>query len=577
MTSEFDLGHHSRPVTTSSRDAQRAFDRGLNWLYGYNHEAAAEAFEQAWVADRGCGAALWGFAHAIGPNYNKPWEFFDAGERTTSLARAHKAISDAKALKNSLSKVENDLILALAERYPDDPEIEDYGPWNDAFSNAMRKVYAAYPDDLDVTTIFAESLMNRTPWQLWDLKLGGPMDGASTLEAQAALERAFEQIPGAWDHPGLLHMYIHLMEMSPTPEKALRHGDRLTDLVPDSGHLIHMATHIDLLCGDYQNVIARNRKAAQIDRKYETFAGAQNFYTIYRIHNVHFEAYGAMFLGQPEVALAASDRLIEMLPEEVVRFMPKLFESFYGKKIHVMVRFGQWQEILDEPIPADRELYRYTTSAMHQARAIAHANLSQPEEAGKERALAIAVREAIPEDWMVFNNTADDVLKVGEAMMDGEMAFKGGRIEEGLDHLRRSVELDDNLLYDEPWGWMQPPRHALGALLMEAGQFDEAEAVYRADLGLDETLARPCQHPRNVWSLHGLHECLVRRGERNEARHLKLLLDQSMARATVPIRASCYCRSKASDAQPLTLPPFASNRLPDPVIAILGGGADCCG
>jgi tetratricopeptide (TPR) repeat protein len=548
MTTTFNLGRYGRPVTTASSEAQAAFDRGLVWLYGYNHEAGAEAFGEAIAADPGCGAAHWGLAHAIGPNYNKPWEFFDAEERKATLDRAHIAIADARALTDKLSPVENDLVEALAERYPQDPEIEDYGPWNDAFSDAMRKVDAAHPADLDVVCIFAEALMNRTPWQLWDLQTGGPKEGASTLEAQAALERAFDELPGAWDHPGLLHMYIHLMEMGPHPEKALRHGDRLTDLVPDSGHLIHMATHIDVLCGDYHSVVDRNQKAAQIDRKYEAVAGAQNFYTIYRIHNVHFEAYGAMFLGQPEVALAASERLMEMLPEEVVRFMPEMFESFYGKKIHVMVRFGQWEAILDEPFPPDRELYLYTTAAMHQARAVALANLGRHDEAAAERQLAIVAREKIPDEWMVFNNTAIDVLKVGEAMMDGEIAFKADRIEEGLDYLRRSVALDDALLYDEPWGWMQPTRHALGALLMDARQFDEAEAVYRADLGLDGTLARPCQHPRNVWSLHGLHECLVRRGEHTEARHLKLLLDQAIARATVPIRASCYCRSQAKAA-----------------------------
>ncbi len=548
MTEQFDLGRHARRITTSSPKAQAAFDRGLVWLYGYNHEAAAEAFDAAIAADPGCGAALWGLAHAIGPNYNKPWEFFDAEERKATLGRAHEAIARAQALRGSLSPVENDLIDALADRYPEDPGIEDYGPWNDAFSAAMRAVHAAHPDDLDVVTVFAEALMNRTPWLLWDLKTGRPTEGSSTLEAQAALERAFATHPAAWDHPGLLHMYIHLMEMSPTPEKALLHGDRLTGLVPDSGHLIHMATHIDVLCGDYRSVVARNRRAAAIDRKYEAVAGAQNFYTIYRIHNVHFEAYGAMFLGQPEVALAACERLMEMLPEAVVRFMPEMFESFHGKKIHVMVRFGQWQAILDEAFPGDPELYRYTTAAMHQARAIALANLGRQDEALAERAFAVAARAAIPEEWMVFNNTALDVLAVGEAMMDGEIAFKAGRVDEGLAHLRRSVDLDDGLVYDEPWGWMQPPRHALGALLMEAQQFAEAEAIYRADLGLDGTLARACQHPRNVWSLHGLHECLLRRGETAERPHIRLQLDQALARATVPIRASCYCRGKAQAA-----------------------------
>lgn len=543
---DFDLGHYKRRITTSSLAAQADFDQGLVWLYGYNHEAAVACFEKAIVQDPHCGMAHWGVAYAIGPNYNKPWEFFEPDERVTALARANRAIEAAMALADDLVPVEAALIKAIADRFPEDPEIEDYGPWNDAFSDAMRSVYRSFSDDLDVACIFAEALMNRTPWALWDLKTGAPAEGASTAEAIAVLERAFETQAAAWDHPGLLHMYIHLMEMSPTPEKALRHGDRLVDLVPDSGHLVHMATHIDVLCGEYQNVVWRNHRASQVDKKYEAVAGGENFYTVYRIHNVHFESYGAMFLGQPEKAIAAAEELMRLLPDNVVRYFPDLFESFYGKKIHVMVRFGQWQAILDEPLPEDPQLYSYTTAAIRQARAVALANLDQLEEARAERALAQAAREAVQESRMVFNNTADDVLLIGEAMMDGEIAFKSGQIEEGLAHLRRSVSLDDNLAYDEPWGWMQPTRHALGALLMEAGQFQEAEAVYRADLGLDNTLSRPCQHPRNVWSLHGLYECLSRRGEETEAPLIKALLDQAVARATVPIHASCYCRSKLS-------------------------------
>ncbi len=544
----FDLGTYARHITTASKTAQRHFDTGLIWLFGYNHEAAADCFKLAIAADPKCGLAHWGIAYAVGPNYNKPWEFFTAEERVSTLREAHGALAQAQKLKPDLAPVEVALIEALADRFPDDPEIEDFAPWNDAFSDAMRRVYADHPSDLDVICLFAEALMNRTPWLLWDLPSGQPREGASTLEAQAALEKAFDTLPGAWDHPGLLHMYIHLMEMSPFPEKALRHGDRLVDLVPDSGHLVHMATHIDVLCGDYQNVVTRNARAAEIDQKYEAVAGAENFYTVYRIHNVHFEAYGAMFLGQPERALQASERLIEMLPDKVVRYLPDLFESFWGKKIHVMIRFGMWQQIIDEPLPEDAELYSYTTAAMRQARVIALANLGLIDQARQERDEALAAMAAMQDTRMVFNNFGSDVLKVGEAMMEGELAFKSGDHEAGIAHLRRSVVLDDALLYDEPWGWMQPTRHALGALLMEMGRFDEAEAVYRADLGLDETLARACQHPRNVWSLHGLHECLVHRGELTEARHIKLQLDQAIARATVPIRASCYCRSKAHAA-----------------------------
>lgn len=545
---EFDLGAYRREATTNSKQAKHHFNQGLNWTFGFNHEAAVVEFEKAAAADPAMGLAHWGIAYAIGPNYNKAWEIFEPDEKVAALDRAHKAIAAARALSDTLQPVENALIEALAERFPDDPEIEDYGPWNDAFSDAMRKVYAAHPDDLDVVSVFAEALMNRTPWLLWDLEKGEPAEGASTREAQAALETALDTLPGAWDHPGLLHLYIHLMEMSPTPEKALRHGDRLVDLVPDSGHLCHMATHIDVLCGDYQNVVWRNHRASEVDKKYEAVAGGQNFYTVYRIHNKHFESYGAMFMGDREVALCAAEELQEMLPEDVVRFLPELFESFHGKKLHVMVRFGMWDEIAAEPMPSDPDLYLYTTCAAHQAKATALANLGRIDAARDEREKAVAARGRLPDDHMVFNNTSLDVLAVGEAMMDGEIAYKAGDVEGGLAHLRRSVELDDALLYDEPWGWMQPVRHALGALLMDAGQMDEAEAVYRADLGLDDTLARPCQHPKNVWSLHGLYECLVNRGALTEAQHIKLQLDQATARATVPIRASCFCRAKARAA-----------------------------
>ena len=544
----FDLGSYGRVVTTGSAEAQLWFDRGLVWLYGFNHEEAIACFEKALDADPDCVMAHWGIAHAIGPNYNKLWEFFGPEEKVEALERAHRALERGQAAAGRASAVERALLGALAARFPTDPEIEDYGPWNDGFAEEMRKVHAAFPEDLDVTAIFAEALMNRTPWQLWDLKSRGPAAGASTLEAKAALEGAFERDPKAWDHPGLLHMYIHLMEMSPTPEAALLHGDRLVDLVPDSGHLVHMATHVDVLCGDYQNVVWRNLRAAQVDRKFFDHAGGENFYTIYRIHNLHFVIYGAMFQARPDPALAAAEALREALPEPVVRFMPEFFEAFIGMKLHVLVRFGRWQEILDEPFPEDAELYSFTTALLRYARTVALANLGRIAEAEAERDAFARARDAVQEDRMMFNNPCSEVLKVAEAMLMGELAYKAGRVEEGLEHLRRAVRLDDELLYDEPWGWMQPTRHALGALLMDAGQHAEAEAVYRADLGLDDTLPRPCQHPRNVWSLHGLDECLHRRGEAVERRHVRLLLDQALARAEVPIRASCYCRAQRQAA-----------------------------
>jgi tetratricopeptide (TPR) repeat protein len=540
----FDLGSYSRKVTTGSAEAQLWFDRGLVWLYGFNHEEAIPCFDKALAADPDCIMAHWGIAHAIGPNYNKLWEFFQPDEKVAALERAHRSLELAAASAGRATPVEQAMLAALAARFPTDPTIEDYGPWNDAFAEEMRKVYAAFPDDLDVTAIFAEALMNRTPWQLWDLPARCPADGASTVEVQTALERAFAGDPNAWDHPGLLHMYIHLMEMSPTPEKALRHGDRLVDLVPDSGHLVHMATHIDVLCGDYQNVVWRNRRAAVVDRKFFEHAGGENFYTIYRIHNLHFVIYGAMFLARPAPALEAAEALREALPEQVVRFMPEFFEAFIGMKLHVLVRFGRWRDILEEAFFEDAELYSFTTALLRYARTVALANLGRIAEAEAERDLFAAARDAVQDDRMMFNNPCSEVLKVAEQMLLGELAYKSGRVEEGLAHLREAVRLDDGMLYDEPWGWMQPTRHALGALLMDSGRYAEAEAIYRADLGLDDTLPRPCQHPRNVWSLHGLDECLARRDERVERPHVRRLLDQALARAEVPIRASCYCRTR---------------------------------
>lgn len=537
----FDLGRWHRDVSTKSALAQRWFDRGLNWLYGFNHEEAIVCFERALAEDAGCAMAYWGIAYSIGPNYNKIWEMFEPAEREHALATAHQAIADGLAVADS-TPAERDLLTALQARYPQDPETEDYGPFNDAFVEAMRPVYQTHPGDLDIASVFAEALMGRTPWQLWDLTTGDASEGASTLEAKEVLEQGFAAHSQAWCHPGMLHMYIHLMEMSPTPELALPHGDQLASLVPESGHLVHMATHIDVLCGEYQNVIYRNHLAATVDREFTQLRGAKNFYTVYRIHNVHFEAYGAMFLAQKAVALAAADELRQLLPESVVAFLPDLFEAFWGIRTHVMVRFGLWQALLDEPLQDDQELFSFTTALHRYGRVIALANLNQEDAAETELQAFFAAKSAVPKTRFMFNNPASEVLNVAAEMAQGEHHYKAGRVEVGLEHLRQAARLSDGLLYDEPWGWMQPPRHALAALLMEQGQLEEAEATYRADLGLTDVLARPHQHPGNVWALHGLHECLQRRDDTVEVSHIKLQLDRVLARADVTVGSSCFCR-----------------------------------
>jgi tetratricopeptide (TPR) repeat protein len=326
----------------------------------------------------------------------------------------------------------------------------------------------------------------------------------------------------------------------------LKAGDALVRLMPDAGHLVHMPTHIDVLCGNYQAVVERNDAAIVADRKFLARAGAMNFYSAYRTHNYHFKAYGAMFLGQFRTAMEATDEMIASLPAELLRMgsppMADWLEGFVSIRQHVLIRFGKWREIIAQEFPADRALYCVTIAMMHYARAVAFASLGKVAEAELERDAFFAARARVSKTRMLFNNTCLDILAIAETMMLGEIAYRKREFDTAFTLLRESVALDDNLPYDEPWGWMQPTRHALAALLMEQGHYGEAESIYRADLGLDRQLRRACQHPNNVWSLHGLHECLARRGERIELVHIRRQLELAQARADVPIESSCYCR-----------------------------------
>jgi len=314
----YDLGPYSRTVTTKSEEAQLWFDRGLNWLFGYNHGEAIACFKKAAEADPACAMAYWGVAYATGPNYNLPWHLYDPKGRAMALAAAYEAAQEAKARTGTITPVEKALIEALDARYPQRDPIDDLMPWNKDYTNSMRKVLADNPSDLDVQTVFVESIMNETPWKMWDLKTGGVAEDAGTAEAREILETSFRDVAESWDHPGLLHLYVHLMEMSPFPELALRAGDRLRDLVPESGHLIHMPTHIDVLCGNYRDVVVYNQKATVADRKFLEREGAMNVYAMYRTHNYHFTIYGAMFLGQYTPAIEAAQELIDRTPEELL-------------------------------------------------------------------------------------------------------------------------------------------------------------------------------------------------------------------------------------------------------------------
>ena len=541
----YDLGTHTRPVSTSSAQAQLWFDRGLTWTYAFHHEEAVACFEAAAAADPDCAMAHWGIAYALGPNYNKPWEFFDDQDLVRTVDRTHAAVELAHRKARTATPVEQALIAALRARYPQATAVADCSIWNAPYADSMRAVYELAPDDPEIAALYADALMNLTPWQLWDLRSGEPAEGARTVEAKAVLDRALATDAGR-GHLGVVHLYIHLMEMSPTPEAALPVADRLRGLVPDAGHLHHMPSHLEVLCGDYRRVVSDNTRAIEADEKYHARAGAMNFYTLYRSHNYHFKIYGAMFLGQSQVALETAAQLEASIPEDLLRVpsppMSDWLEAFLAMRVHALIRFGRWDDILALPLPADPELYCVTTAMLHYARGVALSATRRVPEAEAERRLFHEAVARVPETRMLFNNTCADILAIASAMLDGELEYRKGNHDAAFAALERSIELDDNLPYDEPWGWMQPTRHAYGALLLEQGRVEEAEAVYRADLGLDGSLPRALQHPGNVWSLHGLHECLVRLGRTGEAQMVAQQLRLAAALADVPIEASCFCR-----------------------------------
>ena len=386
---------------------------------------------------------------------------------------------------------------------------------------------------------------------MWDQKTGDVAKGAGTFEAQAVLETMLDQNSDSWSHPGLLHLYVHLMEMSQPPEKALKAGDVLRELVPDAGHLIHMPTHIDVQCGHYQDVLHWNWKATQVDRKALNNMGVYTLYTGYRIHNYHFAVYGAMFLGQYEPAMKMAQELAEVTPEELLRVesppFATFYESYFALKVHVMIRFGRWREIIEEPLPEDQSLWANLTATLHYAKGVAHAALGEVRHAETEQVKFLIARDAMPEDRRLHNVLCLDQLAVAEAMLEGEIEYRKGNYDFAFRRLRDAVVKEDTLPYDEPWGWMQPTRHALGALLLEQGYVDEAEAVYREDLGLGGELSRAQVHPNNVWSLRGLNDCLNAKGQgtSKEGKLIAQSLAFAEARADRVVGASCFCAQAA--------------------------------
>lgn len=548
----FDLGRYSRPITCAAPQAQLWFDRGLIWCYGFNFEEAARCFERAVASDPGCAMAHWGIAYARGPFYNKPWEYFGEAEAREALAICHEATRRAEALAAEAMPVERAFIAAARVRFPvaDCADRSQHSTWEEAFAVAMREVHRQHPSDIDVAAVFALALMTRRPWKLWDIRTGHAAKGADTHEARRVLEAGLAEAErqGLGMHPGLGHIYIHMMEMSPWPEKALSAADGLRDYSRDCGHLHHMPSHIYAQCGLYHDAILASEKAVAADARYVSPPGRSEFYILDRCHHLHLMAFAACMMGRFQPAIEASEAICHLLTPDIVRgienpFLAHGMEAYAGHRLHVLVRFGRWQEIVADPLPADPALYPVTAAMARYAKGVAHAALGEVAAAeAEQQAFAEAVRQ-VPADRFFHNNPAADILEVGRAMLEGEIEYRTGSFTAAFDHLRRAAALDDALAYSEPWPWMHPPRHALGALLLEQGHVAEAAAAYRADLGLSDTVPRPKQNPGNVWSLHGLAECLERLGATADARIIAQQLAVARGRADVEITASCCCRT----------------------------------
>lgn len=547
----FDLGSHTRTISTTSADAQRWFDTGLNWCFAFNKAEGVKCFRKALEFDPDCVMAHWGMAYGSGPFYNLTWRDLGEQEARTATGTAFAHIEKARAQAHRATELENRLVETQACRVqlPHPVSPEDYDRWDDAYAADMRRVYRQYPDDGDVVALLVEALITRTPRRLWDVRTGLPAKNSDVIEALDVCERGMDLAAraGRPKHPALLHLHIHILEMSNEPERALASAEALGSLCPDAGHLNHMPAHVHMLVGDYRQAQCASEKAIAANDRYLAYAGTLTPYTTACAHDLLLMMHASMFSARYRDAIGAANKLCDMVTKEVlsVQGRPKFtmsLEGYFSMRTHVMVRFGRWQDVIEQPLADDPDLYPVTTVMQHYAKAVAHATRRNFGAADSERARFYEQLHRIPAERKVFNNTARSILSVAEMMLDGELAYHKGNYEEAFASLRMAVERDDNLEYVEPWAWMHPPRHALAALLAEQGHFAEAEQIYRDDLGLTQRIQRCAQHPCNVWALHGLVECLGVRHATAELAAIKPRLEAAMALADVPITSSCMCR-----------------------------------
>jgi len=478
------VGRQHHPIATQSHEAQNFFDQGVTLLYGFNHEEAARAFRRAGELDPSSPMPLWGIAMAVGPNYN-----IDVDAEREKLA--YETIQKAQKLAQHAPQVEKDYVAALAVRYSGDAA-PDYKKLSHEFANAMKSLSEKYPDDLDAATLYAESLMDLNPWKLWTLD-GKPNEG--TEEIVRVLESVLQRDP---NHAGANHYYIHAVEASPHPERALPSARRLDTMVPQAGHLVHMPAHIYIRTGDYAAAVKNNAEAAKVDRVYAQKADKEGslYDLMYHSHNEHFLAWAASMSGRYQEAKAAADGLAKRL-EPHAKMMPML-DGFIFTPVWVDARFAKWDAILKRPeppkeLPGTHAMWRYS-------RALAFAARAQGDKADIERSLLAAEASALaPDSNFGGFNSAKDILSLALEVIDARIAGARGQKDEAISHWRKAVQVQDAMLYSEPADWYYLIRESLGAALLSAGKASEAEQVFRDDLQ---------RNPRNPRSLFGLMNSL---------------------------------------------------------------------
>lgn len=510
------LGSHHHPITTSSPEAQRYFDQGLRLMYAFNHDEATRSFQEATRLDPKCAMAWWGIALAAGPNYNDP------GNRERDR-RAYEALEKARALKPGVSEPERAYIDALAKRYVADPP-PDRKALDVAYADAMREVSRRHPHDLDARTLFAESLMDLRPWDLWTSD-GQPQPG--TPDILATLESVLARSP---DHPGANHFYIHAIEASNEPARGLAAADRLGTLMRGAGHLVHMPAHIYMRVGRYADATEANVRAVAADRDYIAKAKPSGMYPMmYFLHNIDFLWSAASMEGRSAETQRAARELATETTPEMVRQMPDI-EGGLVAPLFALARFGRWEEILKEPAPP--EDLPFARGSWHYARGLALVRTGQPGEAAKELVMLEKIAATTPPERMLqVVNSSKSVLILASRVLGGELEAGRGQMGPAIRHLKEAVQRQDELRYMEPPPFYYPVRQSLGAVLLAAGHAAQAERVYWEDLG---------KNPDNGWSLYGLAQSLRAQRKTAEADAVEARFRKAWQNADVTLSASRF-------------------------------------